>query len=59
MRLNYDAATDSLYIHLTDTPAVDSDEVSMVSCRITLQMERWSALMCNTPASRLTYTGWR
>ena len=28
MRLNYDAATDSLYIHLTDTPAVDSDEVA-------------------------------
>ncbi len=27
MRLSYDAATDSLYIHLTDTPAVDSDEV--------------------------------
>ena len=27
MRLSYDVATDSLYIHLTDTPAVDSDEV--------------------------------
>lgn len=27
MKLNYDAATDSLYIHLTDAPAVDSDEV--------------------------------
>jgi uncharacterized protein YuzE len=27
MKLNYDAATDSLYIHLNDTAAVDSDEV--------------------------------
>lgn len=27
MKLSYDAATDSLYIHLTDTPAADSDEV--------------------------------
>lgn len=27
LKLNYDAATDSLYIHLTDTPATDSDEV--------------------------------
>ena len=27
MKLSYDAATDSLYIHLVDTPAVDSDEV--------------------------------
>jgi uncharacterized protein YuzE len=28
MRLAYDPATDSLYIHLTDSPATDSDEVS-------------------------------
>ena len=28
MRLSYDVATDSLYIHLTDTPAVNSDEVA-------------------------------
>lgn len=28
MRLNYDAATDSLYIHLADRPSVDADEVS-------------------------------
>lgn len=28
MKPSYDAATDSLYIHLTDTPAVDSDEVT-------------------------------
>ncbi len=28
MRLNYDAATDSLYIHLSERPSVDSDEVS-------------------------------
>ena len=27
MRLSYDAATDSLYIHLNDIPSVDSDEV--------------------------------
>jgi uncharacterized protein YuzE len=27
MRLSYDATTDSLYIHLNDTPSVDSDEV--------------------------------
>jgi uncharacterized protein YuzE len=27
MRLNYVAATDSLYIHLAERPAVDSDEV--------------------------------
>ena len=26
MKLNYDAATDSLYIHLTESPSVDSDE---------------------------------
>ncbi|QVL47099.1 MAG: DUF2283 domain-containing protein [Thiocapsa sp.] len=28
MRLAYDPTTDSLYIHLTDSPATDSDEVS-------------------------------
>ena len=28
MKLNYDAATDSLYIHLNNTVATDSDEVS-------------------------------
>ena len=28
MRLNYDAATDSLYIHLAERPSVDSDEVA-------------------------------
>jgi len=28
MKLNYDAATDSLYIHLSDTVAADSDEVA-------------------------------
>jgi uncharacterized protein YuzE len=28
MKLSYDPATDSLYIHLTDKPSVDSDEVS-------------------------------
>lgn len=28
MKLNYDAATDSLYIHLIDTAATDSDEVA-------------------------------
>ena len=28
MRLSYDAATDSLYIHLKDAQAVDSDEVA-------------------------------
>lgn len=28
MKLNYDAATDSLYIHLSDRVAVDSDEVT-------------------------------
>jgi uncharacterized protein YuzE len=28
MKLNYDAATDSLYVHLSDTVAADSDEVS-------------------------------
>ena len=28
MKLNYDAATDSLYIHLADRPSVDSDEVA-------------------------------
>jgi uncharacterized protein YuzE len=27
MRLAYDPATDSLYIHLSDRPSVDSDEV--------------------------------
>jgi uncharacterized protein YuzE len=27
MRLNYDTATDSLYIHLAERPSVDSDEV--------------------------------
>ena len=27
MKLNYDAATDSLYIHLAERPSVDSDEV--------------------------------
>jgi len=27
MRINYDAATDSLYIHLAERPSVDSDEV--------------------------------
>ena len=28
MKLNYDVATDSLYIHLNDTVATDSDEVA-------------------------------
>jgi len=28
VKLNYDPATDALYIHLTDDVAVDSDEVS-------------------------------
>mgnify|MGYP006429585511 CR=1 FL=1 len=28
MKLNYDAATDSLYIHLSERTSVDSDEVS-------------------------------
>ena len=28
MKLNYDPATDSLYIHLTESPSVDSDEVA-------------------------------
>jgi uncharacterized protein YuzE len=28
MKLRYDQATDSLYIHLSDRPSVDSDEVS-------------------------------
>jgi len=27
MRINYDVATDSLYIHLAERPSVDSDEV--------------------------------
>jgi len=27
MKLNYDVATDSLYIHLSDTVAADSNEV--------------------------------
>jgi len=27
MKLNYDAATDSLYIHPAERPSVDSDEV--------------------------------
>ena len=28
MRLNYDPATDSLYIHLSEGPSADSDEVA-------------------------------
>ncbi len=28
MKLDYDAATDSLYIHLVERPSVDSDEVA-------------------------------
>jgi uncharacterized protein YuzE len=28
MKIAYDKATDSLYIHLVDRPSVDSDEVS-------------------------------
>jgi uncharacterized protein YuzE len=28
MKLSYDKATDSLYIHLSNTPSVDSDEVA-------------------------------
>jgi uncharacterized protein YuzE len=28
MRLAYDPATDSLYIHLSDRPAADSDDVT-------------------------------
>ncbi|MDI6747860.1 MAG: DUF2283 domain-containing protein [Rhodocyclaceae bacterium] len=28
MKLNYDATTDSLYIHLSERPSVDSDEVA-------------------------------
>jgi uncharacterized protein YuzE len=28
MKLSYDKSTDSLYIHLSNTPSVDSDEVA-------------------------------
>ncbi len=28
MKLNYDPATDSLYIHLAERPSVESDEVT-------------------------------
>lgn len=28
MKLNYDAATDSLYIHLSERASIDSDEVA-------------------------------
>ncbi|EIC20504.1 MULTISPECIES: DUF2283 domain-containing protein [Thiorhodovibrio] len=28
MKINYDAATDSLYIHLSDRASVDSDEIA-------------------------------
>ncbi len=28
MRLDYDAATDSLYIHLSERPSTDSEEVA-------------------------------
>jgi uncharacterized protein YuzE len=28
MKLSYDAITDSLYIHLSETPSTDSDEVA-------------------------------
>ncbi len=28
MKLSYDQSTDSLYIHLSATPSVDSDEIS-------------------------------
>ena len=28
MKLSYDAETDSLYIHLSETPSADSDEVA-------------------------------
>jgi uncharacterized protein YuzE len=28
MKLSYDAATDALYIHLSERPSVDSNEVS-------------------------------
>ncbi|MBK5929944.1 DUF2283 domain-containing protein [Halochromatium salexigens] len=28
MKLNYDAATDSLYIHLSERASVDSDEIA-------------------------------
>jgi uncharacterized protein YuzE len=28
MKLNYDAATDSLYIHLSERVSVDSDEIA-------------------------------
>jgi uncharacterized protein YuzE len=28
MKLSYDKETDSLYIHLSDTPSADSDEVA-------------------------------
>ncbi len=28
MKLNYDPTTDSLYIHLSNSPSVDSDEVA-------------------------------
>lgn len=28
MKLSYDQATDSLYIHLSERPSVDSDEVA-------------------------------
>lgn len=54
MKINYDKATGSLYIHLSDRPSADSDEVQD---GVVLDFDAngaWWASTCSTPASART-----
>jgi len=49
----YDKETDSLYIHLSDTASVDSDEgADGVVLDFDGKMAHWLELTCNTPVKR-------
>jgi uncharacterized protein YuzE len=57
MKLSYDKETDSLYIHLSNTPSVDSDEVAdgVVLDFDSKVTGHWLGLTCSTPARRLIF----
>jgi hypothetical protein len=50
MKISYDKATDSLYIHLADRALVDSAEVKVASFSTLTPMAPWSAWTFKMPA---------
>ena len=51
MKISYDKATDSLYIHLADRASVYTYEVKAAWFWTTTLTARWWVLMLSTPAS--------